>query len=77
VSSGWIYALINPAYPDVLKIGMTEKEPNARMRELCATGVLHPFALVHVERVSDALAAEALCTSTSVLAAQQRGGAKT
>jgi hypothetical protein len=59
VNSGWIYALINPAHPHVLKIGMTEKEPKERVKELYGTGVLSPFALVHAERVSDASAAEA------------------
>jgi predicted Zn finger-like uncharacterized protein len=43
----------------MLKIGMTEKEPKERVRELYGTGVISPFALVHAEQVSEASAAEA------------------
>lgn len=58
MGSGWIYALNNAGNPGLLKIGMTENSPVDRVNNLNGTGVVYPFAIVHMERVSNARAAE-------------------
>src|SRR5258706_9815760 len=57
--SGYIYVLVNPSLPGLVKIGRTEREPEARARELSgATGVPTPFLLVFEAHFDDAHAAE-------------------
>lgn len=56
---GYVYILMNPSYPDLVKIGKTTKDPKERMRELSSsTSAPHPFVLVHFENVTDCDAAE-------------------
>ncbi len=47
-NSGYVYVLINPAVPDLVKIGKTTRSPEERVRELSsATGVPTPFILIY------------------------------
>lgn len=47
---GYIYVLINPSYPGMVKIGLTTRDPESRLDELSrATGVPTPFILIHKE----------------------------
>jgi hypothetical protein len=47
-NSGYVYILINPATPGLVKIGKTTRSPEERARELSsATGVPEPFILVY------------------------------
>lgn len=44
--TGYVYALSNPMYPDLLKIGHTTLQVSERATELSrATGVVHPFTI--------------------------------
>ncbi len=54
-SQGWIYALTNPSLPqNFLKIGMTTRTPEERLKELSSnTGVPTPFRVVFEAEVSD------------------------
>jgi hypothetical protein len=50
LSKGYIYVLINPSIQNVVKIGMTTRDPENRVAELSnATGVATPFILVYKE----------------------------
>jgi hypothetical protein len=40
---GWVYCLGNKSFQNLVKIGMTEKEPESRASELYSTGVPTPF----------------------------------
>lgn len=45
---GYVYVLINPATPNLVKIGKTTKDPEERARELSsATGVPEPFIIIY------------------------------
>lgn len=51
---GIVYILINPAIPNLIKIGMTTAEDvKSRMAQLYTTGVPLPFECVYAARVSD------------------------
>jgi hypothetical protein len=50
---GYVYIMINPAMREMVKIGGTEREPDARADELQSTGVPFEFVLLHAERVTD------------------------
>lgn len=57
--TGFIYLLVNPAMPGILKIGKTARPPATRVVELSgATGVPVPFELLFDVRVLDARKAE-------------------
>ena len=56
---GYIYVLTNPAMPDVVKIGRTDRDPNDRARELRTTGVPSPFEVAHSCLVDDSVSFEA------------------
>ncbi|WNL50681.1 hypothetical protein RPALISO_94 [Ruegeria phage RpAliso] len=44
MSEGFVYAMTNPDYPGVFKVGMTTNTPDDRARSLSSeTGVLSPF----------------------------------
>ena len=54
-----IYALTNPAMPNLVKIGKTEsQDPQVRMDQLYNTSVPLPFELVRAIRVQDEDAVE-------------------
>lgn len=47
-TKGYVYAMINPSYKDLVKIGKTTKDPEERAKELSsATGVATPFIVVY------------------------------
>ena len=57
---GWVYVLTNAAMPDLVKIGMTGRNPATRAAELtAATGVPAPFVIAWSRAVSDCAAVEA------------------
>lgn len=52
--AGIVYVLTNPAMPNIVKIGMTNRENlDARMRELYTTGVPVPFVCEYACKVED------------------------
>ena len=52
---GWLYILSAKQQPDVLKIGMTNRSVQQRIKEInAATGVLYPLSARKIFRVSDA-----------------------
>ncbi len=52
-SPGYIYILINPALPGIVKIGKTGRDPDQRARQLQGTGLPTPFAVAHQAYVED------------------------
>jgi hypothetical protein len=56
--AGYVYIMINQAFPHLLKIGKTEKNPDERARELSSTGVPSPFIVLHNEYVADCATVE-------------------
>ena len=57
----FLYLLVNPSMPGVVKIGKTSRDPTQRMAELTsATGVPTPFMLVYQLQVVNAGLAERL-----------------
>jgi hypothetical protein len=58
-SQGYVYVMVNPSLPDMVKIGMTTKDPNERAKELStATGVPTPFMLVFYKPFIDCYSTE-------------------
>lgn len=58
-SFGYVYVMINPSLPDIVKIGKTTREPSERAKELSsATGVPTPFILVYSKPFADCHFAE-------------------
>ena len=58
-SFGYIYVMVNPSLPNLVKIGKTTREPNERAKELSlATGVPTPFILVYYKPFKDCHLAE-------------------
>lgn len=56
---GYVYVMVNPSLPDMVKIGMTTKDPNERAKELStATGVPTPFMLVFYKPFVDCYSTE-------------------
>jgi len=52
-TSGYVYCLSNPCMPGILKIGMTQDDPETRAAELSgATGVPLPFRVEISKRVA-------------------------
>ena len=61
MAAGHVYILVNATMPGYLKIGMTERTPEERARELSqVTGVPVPFTVAYSEDVPDCAAAERL-----------------
>lgn len=59
MAKGFLYVARNESMPGLLKIGRTDRIPDARMSELFSTGVPEPFELVYYALTSDAKADEA------------------
>lgn len=58
---GFVYILLNPAFPKQLKIGRTDRDSQKRARELSRqTGVPLDFIVIYEEVVSDARQVEGL-----------------
>lgn len=56
---GYVYALINPSMPGLVKVGRTERDPSVRVSELSGvTGVATPFILVFYQAFEDCALAE-------------------
>ena len=52
--SGFIYVMTNPAFPDLIKIGKSQKDPTTdRVNELNQTGVPEPFKVEYYAFVGD------------------------
>jgi len=51
--TGYIYCFSNPSMPNILKIGMTERTPEERVKELFTTGVPLPFKIEFAKSVKD------------------------
>lgn len=56
---GFVYIAAYPAFPDLLKIGMTRRTPQARLSALTTAGIPGAFDLLHAREVLDAPAVEA------------------
>lgn len=59
MAKGFLYVARNNAMPGLLKIGRTNRVPDARMSELFSTGVPEPFQIIYYAMTSDAKADEA------------------
>ncbi|GAB6552628.1 hypothetical protein bcgnr5378_05800 [Bacillus cereus] len=58
-NNGYVYILINPAMAEMVKVGMTTRDPEDRVEELSsATGVPNQFILVYKEHFNDCVLAE-------------------
>lgn len=58
-SFGYVYVMINPSLPDIVKIGKTTRDPNERAKELsAASGVPTPFIVVYYKPFKDCHLAE-------------------
>ena len=56
---GWLYVMMNPSMPGVVKIGKTARTPSERAQELSgATGVASPFIVVYEHHFENVDAAE-------------------
>ena len=53
MTDGYIYCFSNPSMPGILKVGMTERTPEERVKELFTTGVPLPFKIEFAKRVKD------------------------
>jgi hypothetical protein len=53
MSAGFVYVLINPAIPKLVKIGRTTRTASARAKELRGTAIPEDFVVVHDELVTD------------------------
>lgn len=58
MNTGYVYVLENPSMPKLVKIGLTTRTVEARMRDLNSTGVPEKFIEVYSEYVSDCRAVE-------------------
>lgn len=58
MSEGFVYVLLNPSFPDQVKIGLTKQESETRAKALQSTGVPTPFIVVYDELVTDCEAVE-------------------
>lgn len=56
--TGYIYCLSNELMPGLLKIGMTMRTPEDRIKELYTTGVPTPFKIEFAKKVSDVVQKE-------------------
>jgi hypothetical protein len=50
---GYVYVLMSPAFPTLLKIGRTTKNPQERANELSTTGSPEKFVVVHSVMTND------------------------
>ena len=50
---GIVYVIKNPAFPNLVKIGKSDRDPNLRKEELQTTGVPKPFKVEYWALVDD------------------------
>jgi len=50
---GYVYILVNPSMPGLVKIGKTSKHPSERAKELQQTGIPTPFLVAYHAHVDD------------------------
>jgi hypothetical protein len=56
---GWVYALVSPSLPGIVKIGATERDPEERLREANACTWHYPdYTIACATEVDDPFAAE-------------------
>ena len=53
MTHGYIYCFSNPSYEGILKVGMTERTPEDRTKELFKTGVPTPFKIEFAKKVEN------------------------
>lgn len=59
MNPGYVYVLMNASLPDIVKVGMTTRDPEDRVHELSsATGVPTPFILIYKKYFSNCHLAE-------------------
>lgn len=51
ISPGIVYILINPSFPELVKIGFTRRTVKQRMKELDNTSIPFPYAYFHAVHV--------------------------
>jgi len=51
--TGYVYCMSNPSMPGILKVGMTNRTPEDRAKELFKTGVPTPFKIEFAKLVSE------------------------
>ena len=57
---GYVYCMSNPLYQGILKVGITERTPEERAKELYTTGVPLPFKVEFAKKVSNPREKESL-----------------
>ncbi len=60
MSIGYIYCFSNPSMPGLYKVGMTDRTPEERAKELYSTGVPEPFVIELAIKVQDPKHAESV-----------------
>ena len=50
---GYVYCMSNPLYDGILKVGITERTPEERAKELYSTGVPLPFKVEFAKKVAN------------------------
>lgn len=60
MSIGYIYCFSNPSMPGLYKVGMTDRTPEERAKELYSTGVPEPFVIKFAIKVQDPKHAESI-----------------
>ena len=58
MAEGFVYILLNPSFPEMVKFGLTKRGSERRAKSLWTTGVPTPFIVVYDELVSDAAKVE-------------------
>lgn len=62
---GYLYALVNAAIPNLVKIGVTTKHPLERTKELSSSsGMPNPYVLAHYRHVAYPFVAESVIHRT-------------
>ena len=57
---GFIYIMLNPSFPNLLKIGRTYKTPEERAKEMYTSGIPTPFIVAYKHEVGDCILVENL-----------------
>jgi len=58
MKTGYVYCFSNPSMPGMVKIGITDRTPPERAKELYTTGVASPFKIEFAKKVSSPSAKE-------------------